>query len=444
MFENVKKIYIMGIGGISMSAIALLLKDRGFIVSGCDSHLSSLTQKLEKEGIKVLEGSAPEFAKECDACIITSAIGEDNRDIKLLKELGKTILSRSQVLGFLASEKKCISISGTHGKTTTTGMLATIMLKAGLDPTIHIGGILNEINSNLHIGKGEYFLTEACEYKDSFLSLNSYISVVLNIEPDHMDYFKNEDNLHNSFKKFAKNTEKYGFCVINNNINNILYDKSLNTLTYGQGGFLQARDIKQHLPGRYAFNLYIDNQYIDEIKLSAFGIHNIENSLAVIGVSLLLDIDLSIIKEGLLEYKGVARRMEHVSDSPFVIHDYAHHPTEIRATLSACKQMSERIVAIFQPHTYTRTQDLYSEFLSCFDGASEVWLLPIYAARENPIEGITSEQLVKDLNERGIKSRYFPSFEECKQVILEGDNNNLFAILGAGDIEKLANMMKKQ
>ncbi|MBQ8444284.1 MAG: UDP-N-acetylmuramate--L-alanine ligase, partial [Clostridia bacterium] len=171
MFENVKSIYIIGIGGISMSAIAMLLKEKGIVVMGSDIHASAITQKLEGEGIEVIEGNAPQFAQKCDVCIVTSAIGEDNSDIKLLKELGKPILSRAQVLGFLASEKKCISISGTHGKTTTTGMLATVMLKAGLDPTIHIGGILNEINSNLHIGKGEYFLTEACEYKDSFLSL---------------------------------------------------------------------------------------------------------------------------------------------------------------------------------------------------------------------------------------------------------------------------------
>ncbi|MBQ8908749.1 MAG: UDP-N-acetylmuramate--L-alanine ligase [Clostridia bacterium] len=426
-----------------MSAIAMQLKHMGFNVMGTDAHISSIADKLKHAGIEVREGDAPEFVKQCDVCIKTAAIGDDNEDVKLLKMLNKPIYSRAEVLGYLSMQKKCIAVSGTHGKTTTTGMLASVMLKAGLDPTVHIGGILNDINSNLHIGEGEYFLTEACEYKDSFLALKPFISVVLNIESDHMDYFKNLDNLYNSFKKFAKNTQKYGFCVINNQIIDKFSNENHNILTFGDDGFLKATNVKQHLPGRFCYDLHIDNQYAGHIQLAAFGKHNVQNSLAVIAVSLLLDIDLNTIKEGLIEYKGVARRMELISNTPFVIHDYAHHPTEIKATIDACRNINKDVIVVFQPHLYSRTRDLYEEFLTCFNGAKEVWLLPIYAARETSVSDITSKGLAKDLCSSGVISRYFNSFESCQQEIIKVEGDILFAILGAGDIVCFAESLKK-
>ncbi|MBE7073996.1 MAG: UDP-N-acetylmuramate--L-alanine ligase [Clostridiales bacterium] len=442
MFKNVKSVYLIGVGGISMSAIALLLKHKGLNVFGSDSQLSSITDNLIAQGIFVVRGESPEFVNACDLCIVSSAISENNSDVVLLKSLNKTIISRAQALSEIIADKKCISIAGTHGKTSTTGMLASVMLQAGLDPTVHIGGILNQINSNLHIGQGEYFLTEACEYKDSFLLLKSDISVVLNVESDHMDYFKNMNNLVKSFKKFAKNTKKYGFCILNRKNVDIVDGLDLSVVTFGNGGFVDARDCKEYMPGRYSYDLYIDNQFVDEIKLSAFGLHNVENSLAVVVVSLLLDIDLKDIKGGLLNYAGVQRRMELISNYPFVIHDYAHHPTEIQNTLAVCKKINKNIIAIFQPHLFSRTKDFYHEFLECFFDAKEVWLLPIYPAREKEIEGINSRQLSLDLSKRGVKSMFFDSFEACEKEIRASSENYLFVILGAGDIHELAMSLK--
>lgn len=444
MFKNIKSVYIIGIGGISMSAIALLLQERGIIVKGSDAVISSMTKKLQEKGIEIIEGSAPDFVMSCDAVLATAAAAETHPDIILARMLNKKIFSRAEVLGFLCKNKKTISVAGTHGKTTTTGMIATIMLKAGLDPTIHIGGILNEINSNLHVGKGEYFLTEACEYKDSFLYLKSDISVILNVEADHMDYFKNIDNLNNSFKKFAKNTKKEGVCVVCDSFSGKMASNSVKMATFGKSSsaMLKAGEIAMWKEGRYSYNLYLNDEYVAKIYLSAFGQHNIQNSLAAVWVGILLGIDIQTIAAALKEYKGVSRRMEQVCDWPLIIHDYAHHPTEIEATIKACKEIKSKVVAIFQPHTYTRTRDLYNDFLSCFGGAEEVWLLPIYPAREKPIKNITSENLSKDLDKMGIKSRYFSSFEECAKAIIQRGEESFYAILGAGDIEKLAIMMK--
>lgn len=435
------KFYLLGIGGISMSALARILKSQGKEVCGSDASMTEMTERLEEEGIEVVQESSEKFVRECDVCVVSAAISPLHPDLVLARKLGKKIMSRSQLLGQLAREKKCISVAGTHGKTTTTAMIATVMLKAGLDPTIHIGGILQELGSNLHIGKGEYFLTEACEYKDAFLSLQSDISVILNVESDHMDYFKTMDNLRSSFKKFAKNTKKYGFCVINNQIIEE-FSKDLNVLPYAIEGdaLVQARSLKEFDRGRFCYDLYVADEFVEKIHLTVPGKHNVENSLACIAVCLLLDVEIKIIKEALEEYKGVERRMQQVCHCPMIIHDYAHHPTEIESTIAACSGMAKNMIVIFQPHTYSRTRDLYEEFLSCFEGADEVWLLPIYPAREKPIENITSQKLAADLRCRGKCSRFFASFEECKNEIVISHEDSLFLILGAGDIEKLAKM----
>lgn len=424
-----------------MSALAKILKAQGKNVFGSDCTLSAITKELTSAGIEVVKDENSDFVRKCDVCVYSGAISPQHPDVVLAEKLGKKILSRAQLLGEIAGDKKCIAIAGTHGKTTTTGMLATVMLKAGLDPTIHIGGVLNEIGGNLHIGSGEYFVTEACEYQDAFLSLKSDISVLLNVEPDHLDYFKNLENLNKSFEKFSKNTKNNGFCVINDNIS-LNLPEEINALSFGLGGssFLQARNIREYNSGRFCYSLYAGEEYLTNVYLSAYGRHNVENSLAVIGVSLILGIDIEIIKRGLAEYKGVERRMQKICDKPLIIHDYAHHPSEIRKTIEVCQSINEKVIVIFQPHTFSRTKDLYNEFLNCFAGASEVWILPIYPAREKPIKNITSAKLVEDLREGGCSAKYISSFEECKQKITACFEDVLFAILGAGDVEKLVKM----
>lgn len=454
MLKNIKSLYFIGIGGISMSALALMLKKEGFAVCGSDLHMSEITKSLEMQGVEVREGDAPDFVQKCDGVVFTGAVGEDNADLVLAKNLSKPIFSRAQILGMFSRRKKTISVAGTHGKTTTTGMISSILLAGELDPTIHIGGQLKTINSNLRIGKSDIFVTEACEYKDAFLSLSNYVSVVLNIEADHLDYFKNYDNIVSSFNKFIANTRKngriiYNFDVCEENLNkNLLNKETLNkfkSISFGfkEGAVLRAKNIKEYLPGRFSFDVEFERKKLGNIKLPCLGRHNIYNALASIGACLCFNVDFDVIKKGLENYLGVERRAQIIRDkNPLIIHDYAHHHQEIEASLKAIKSLAkDKLICIFQPHTFTRTKALYNEFLSCFTLCDEVWLLPIYPAREQPIKGVTSFNLSKDLIKSGQKSRYFKNFDTCKKEIVKNKyKNTTFAILGAGDIEMLAKM----
>ncbi len=445
MLNEYQKFYFLGIGGVSMSALALLLENRGREVKGSDDNLSPVTQNLAQQGIEVVCGGSPKFTEWADCLVCTSAIGEDNADIKYAQKLGKKIFSRAEILGEFSKEKKTISVAGTHGKTTTTGMISSILLTGEYDPTIHIGGQLKNINSNLHIGHSDLFVTESCEYKDAFLSLSSYISVVLNIEEDHLDYFKNFQNIVQSFNKFIKNTSKKGFIIYNYENCHKKLEKNIlknhKSISFGLSPYAQLRgkNLKEREEG-ITFEVVFQKKDLGRVFLPCHGKHNMLNALASIASCIAFGVDFEVIKNGLKNYQGVARRMEVVCHQPFVIHDYAHHPQEIVATLNSLSP-KEKIVCIFQPHTFSRTKSLYEEFLSSFSICDEVWLLPIYPAREKPIKGVSSFNLHKDLKQNGQKSRYFSSFSRCYQEIIKYKNsNNLFVILGAGDIENLAKM----
>lgn len=451
MLKDIKSIYIIGIGGISMSALALLLQHEGMLIKGADLHLSPLTSKLLQQGIEIVEGNAPQFVLQCDAICYTGAVGDDNPDIYYGKMLGKKIFTRAEILGYFSMKKKTISVAGTHGKTTTTGMISSILLESGLDPTIHIGGELKNINSNLHIGKGDYFVTEACEYKDAFLSLKNDICVVLNIEEDHLDYFKSFDNIQRSFNQFIANTDENGLIVYNFDACEDKIDrdtlKKYKTISFGfnKGADLRAENLKEKR-GCYSFDLLFREINLGTFCLNCLGKHNIYNALASIGVCLNLGLSVEEISRGLKEFKGIGRRMEIVrNNSPFIIHDYAHHPQEIEASLNAIKNVSnEKLICVFQPHTYTRTKAFWKEFLNCFSLCDEVWFLPIYPAREKQIEGVSSNILCDEFQKSGGKSRLFQDFESCQKEIEKYKYKNItFAILGAGDIEILANNLKK-
>ena len=437
-------IYFIGIGGISMSALARIYQNRGYKVYGSDLHDSSLIHTLQGEGMEIKIGEAPQFVENSDIVVYTSAVDEENGDLILAKSLNKQIFSRAQILGELSKEFKTISVAGTHGKTTTTGMIANCLLSAKREPTIHVGGILNNIHSNLYIGKGDLLVTEACEYKDSFLTLKNFISVVLNIEEDHMDYFKTKDNLYKSFNKFIKNTSKNGIIIYK------FHEKlkiPKNSISFGfeKEADVHAENIKMK-KGKYSFDLFYLNKKIGQINLPCFGKHNILNALACSSVCIFLGLSFKEIKKGIESFSGAERRFEEISSKKaLIIHDYAHHPKEIESTLKTCKEIdkNKKLIAIFQPHTYTRTRDLYNDFLSCFDLCDEVWLLPIYPAREEPIENITSLALAQDLIKHGKIARHFDTFSTCKEEIDKNNQkSNIIAILGAGDICNLAYSIK--
>lgn len=452
MLENIKSAYIIGVGGISMSAIARFLKSRGIEVYGSDVTYNEEIKQLIKDKIIVFrQFSAPLFVKKCDIVIFTSAVSDKNTDISYAKMLGKPIFSRAQILGELTKNKTTISISGTHGKTTTTGLVASVLLRGQDKPNIHIGGILKNINSNVLITKSDLFLTEACEYKDSFLMLHNFISVVLNIKPDHLDYFHNIENEFASFQKFVDNTDKNGYVIVNNDdemCQKLVVKSNKITFAINNKADLQARNIKTDKKCGVSFDLYYKNKMLGSICMSCYGKHNVLNVLACSAVALALNIPFKQFKKGVKNYKGVERRFEILSKKRgnLIVHDYAHHPDEIKATLKLCKDIGyKKIIAIFQPHTFSRTRDLYQDFLKCFDDADETWLLPIYPAREKAIKGVTSYKLSKDLKKDGKNTRYLKNFDDCYENIIKNKEKSvIFSILGAGDIVELANKFKNK
>lgn len=429
-----------------MSALAKVLYSRGIAIYGSDLVDSQLITNLQKEGMEVKIGEAPDFVKVCDAVVCTSAVNDNNKDIILAKILNKPILTRAQVLGELSREKKTISIAGSHGKTTTTGMIANCLLSSNRDPLVHIGGILNNIHSNLHIGKGDILVTEACEYKDSFLSLSNFVSVILNVEEDHLDYFENLDNIFKSFNKFIKNTSKNGAIIYNFDEKYAKLKIPKNSISFGfnEGADVQATDVKIK-SGKYSFNLKFAGKKIGKIYLPCYGKHNILNALASCATCIFLGLSFKEIKKGIETFEGTERRFQLLSnEKAIILHDYAHHPHEIESSLKACREISRnnKLIAIFQPHTYTRTRDLYQEFIKSFNFCDEVWLLPIYPAREEPIENITSFALTEDMTKCGMKCRYFEDFPTCLEAIKEVDKKKTtIALLGAGDIYNLAKLI---
>lgn len=449
MQRKIKKFYIIGIGGVSLSALAIILRSKGYEICGSDICENEMTNKLAKQGFDIKIGSCPLFVKDCDAVIYTSAVSNDNEDLILAKQLHKPIYSRAYILSQVCKENFTLSISGTHGKTTTTGMIYNIFDKSNVKSTLHIGGILNNIDSNVAIGNSNVFITEACEYKDSFLSLQSDISIVLNIKEDHLDYFENIENIFHSFQKFAQNTKKNGVFIYNFDdfyAKKIKFNKK--TLSFGLSSEadLYATNIEEYKKGKYSFDIVYSSKVLGKIFLPCFGKHNIYNALASIGAGIAYGIEFSNIKKGIEEFEGIKRRFEIIrEDKNLIIHDYAHHPDEIIATLNTCKSLGyKKVILIFQPHTYSRTKDLYKEFLKSFSIADECWFLPIYPAREKPIKGITSKNLSKDMGKLGHKTKYFSSFEDCKNEILANSEENvLYAILGAGDIVYLADSLRK-
>jgi len=442
--EKIKNIHFLGIGGISQSALAIILKDFGYFVSGSDATNTRTIARLEEVGIPVTIGAVSPYIEKCDLVVVSAAIKDDDIELIKCKTLNKHIISRADALGFVSRKfRNVISVAGSHGKTTTTGMISKIFLEANKNPTIHIGGELNCIKSNVLVGNKDYFITEACEYVDSFLNLKSDVSVILNVQEDHMDYFKTFSNLKKSFTKFANKTKKGGLVVFNaDDVNAYLKHSRLAVGFSVEGkGLVNAYNIKEYQKGKYCFNVKMLGLRLGKFKIGAYGKHNVYNALASIIVALYFGINLKDIKRGLYKFTGVKRRFElyGVKKGVMVVHDYAHHPTEIKATLDLAKRVKRRVHIVFQPHTYSRTKALLDEFAYCFRGAESISVYKTYPAREDKSQGVDQNGLVSHIVKKGDVAYAFENYDKMlEHLTLRMYKGDMLLILGAGDIESFA------
>ncbi len=455
-FKNPIHVFFMGIGGISMSGLAEILLSEGFTVSGSDRQKSPLTEALTEKGACVYYGQKKEnLTVRPDLIVYTSAIKNDNPEFIAGKELGIPFLTRAQLLGQMMKNYKIpIAVSGTHGKTTTTSMLSQILLEADTDPTLSIGGIFQAIGGNIRVGSSDYFVTEACEYTNSFLSFFPKIGIILNVEEDHLDFFKDIDDIRHSFHEFAKLLPSDGTLIINGDIpqaETIINALSCQVITYGESSAYDysPSDITYDEFGHPSFTLIDkDGNAAGSYTLRVPGLYNVYNATAAIAAAKLLHIDNDTIAKALLHFNGTDRRFEYKGqiNGITIIDDYAHHPTEITATLNAAKNYPHKTIwCVFQPHTYTRTKAFLPEFAKALSLSDKIILADIYAAREKDTLGISSGTLQEEIRNLGHECYYFPTFDEIENFILENcTSGDLLITMGAGDVVKIGeNLLRK-
>ncbi|MBO4457013.1 MAG: UDP-N-acetylmuramate--L-alanine ligase [Butyrivibrio sp.] len=452
-FSNPSHVYFMGIGGISMSGLAHILIEKGFKVSGSDSKESAMTKALSDLGVNIMYGQCAQNitdASPIDVVVYTAAIHPDNPEFVAAKSANIPMLTRAELLGQIMKEYKIpIAISGTHGKTTTTSMLSKVLLEADTDPTLSIGGVFSDIGGNIRVGNSDFFVTEACEYTNSFLSFFPKISVISNIDADHLDFFKDLNDIRNSFTKFAHLLPDDGTLVINGDIENrsaITDGLGCEIITYGSKEEYDyfPSNINYDEQGNPSFTAHMPGGKTVDVKLAVPGLHNVYNALAAIAVSNVLGIDCELASRALSLFGGTSRRFEHKGEihGVTIIDDYAHHPTEIKATLTAAQNYPHnKIWCVFQPHTYTRTKALLDEFAEALSLADRVVLVDIYAARETDTLGISSRTLCDKIIELGHECTYFPTFEgfsEVEKFLLQNcTKGDLLITMGAGDVVKI-------
>ena len=454
-FEEPIHVHFIGIGGISMSGLAEILLEEGFTISGSDAKQSALTDSLAKKGATIYIGQKASNLSIRPALVVyTAAIREDNEEFKAAVDAGIPMLSRAELLGqIMDNYEKSIAVAGTHGKTTTTSMISQILLVAKADPTISVGGILEAIGGNIRVGGSEVFITEACEYTNSFLHFHPKYSIITSVEAEHLDFFKDIDDIRRSFHEFAGNTAHDGVLIINGQItalDQITNNLSCSVTTYGlcENDDFYAKNItyNDHACGTYT--LMHKTEDLGTVSLSVPGRHNVSNSLAAIALCLNLGLPLDVIKKGLLQFGGTKRRFEYkgTKNGITVIDDYAHHPTEVAATLTAARNYPHgRIICVFQPHTYSRTKAFLSDFARVLSMADIVVLADIYAAREKNTIGISSKDLLAELQKNGQESYYFPSFDEIEKFLSEKCiNNDLLITMGAGDVYLIGEHLLQQ
>lgn len=444
-FDHPVWVHFIGIGGISMSGLAEILHDRGFKVSGSDMKASPLTEHLESLGIFVqFPQKSENIVPGIELCVYTAAISEDNPEFQEVKRQNIPMMSRAELLGrIMKNYKEAINVSGTHGKTTTTSMIGEILMEAQMDPTITVGGMMKDIGGNLRVGKSDVFLAEACEYTNSFLSFFPTIEVVLNVEEDHLDFFKDINDIRASFRKFIEKLPENGILIFNKDIPHaefFLEDlPGRKIITFGhQDADYTANFISYDHFARPSFTLFENGEDRGRVTLGVTGEHNIYNSLSAIAVARAIGIPFETIKKGLMEFSGTDRRFQLKGEvNGFtIIDDYAHHPQEIAATIATAKKYPhKKLWVAFQPHTYSRTLALMDDFAGALSQADEIILADIYAAREKNTVGVTSDDLRKLMLSQNTNVYYIPDFPSIEEFILshlqEGD---LLITMGAGDI----------
>ncbi len=444
-FHQPVRIYFMGIGGISMSGLAEVVLKAGFPVTGSDNRACDLTDRLASHGATILIPQCAEnITDDIDLIVYTAAIHPDNPEWQAAETKGIPMLSRAEFLGQLMGHyPDSIAVAGTHGKTTTTSMLTHILLEADADPTISIGGMLEAIGGNIRVGGSDLFLTEACEYTNSFLNFHPKYSIILNIEADHLDFFKGLADIRDSFAGFANNTQPDGIVFIGSDIDRpeeITANTKARVITFGTHGDedYSATGVAFDSRACPSFIWTCRGEKCGFVSLRVPGEHNVINALAAIACAAETGFTNEQIIRGLRSFGGTARRFEYkgMFGDTTVIDDYAHHPTEIRATLSAARHYPhERVICVFQPHTYSRTKALWDQFVDALTLADVVILTDVYAARESDTLGVRCEDLAGDIRDRGVESYYFPTFGEVEEFLSKKFlNHDLLITMGAGDI----------
>ncbi|MBU1065133.1 UDP-N-acetylmuramate--L-alanine ligase [bacterium] len=453
MLGKIKNIHFIGIGGIGMSGIAELLHNWGFEITGSDARYSDNIARLEKSGIQIFIGHHRENLKNADAVVYTSAVNADNPELLKARELGIPVVKRAKMLGeILRTRPNSIAVSGTHGKTTTTSLVGHIFTEAGRDPIIISGGVIKGLNTNVRIGSGDTIIVEADEYDHSFLQLYPTHILITTIDEEHLEIYGNMDNLTKDFARFASRIPFYGKVIANlDDIHNRsilpILKVPVDTYSLNESTAINAKNLHLH-HSESNFVVFRGDEKLGTVHLPIPGRHNIQNALAAISISLEYGIDFNTIKRAIESFEGVQRRFEIIfqNDDIMLVDDYAHHPSEIKATLSAAKQgWNRRVVAIFQPHLYSRTQLLYRKFAEELEQADVIVILDIYPAREKPIPGVSSQLIEDILRTKGIpdvhsihKLSDVPAL--IRSLYKPGD---MIITLGAGDVNSILSVIQK-
>lgn len=448
MFKKYQHIHFVGIGGIGMSGIAEVLLNLGYRISGSDAKKSAITDRLETLGAKVFEGHNAANVNDAQVVVTSTAVRPDNPEVVEATRKQVPVIPRAEMLAELMRLKYGIAIAGSHGKTTTTSMVATVLDRAGVDPTIVVGGRVNTLGSNARLGRGDFMVVEADESDKSFLKLSPTIAVVTNIDLEHLDFYSGIEEIRDHFVQFVNKVPFYGsviICLDDANIQMIIPQITRRVITYGMRAHAEiaASDVQIERENfGSSFTVRRRGEELGRIKLNVPGEHNVCNALAAVAVALDLEVDFAKIAEGLEAFTGAGRRFEIKGQVPadskgiLVVDDYGHHPTEIRATLAAAKTSGRRLVVLFQPHRYSRTAALRDEFARSFYDAEVVLLADIYAASEDPIPGVTAQALAEDIEKFGHRNvRYVGSVESGAQVLLDvAQPGDLVLTLGAGNV----------